>query len=251
MGLDNICNIDHCIYSDHNECIECEDGFYYDKLNISCKSSSKNEKFKNCKYSIYGDSCKNGFYLNKSDYLCYSNEEKNEFYKCAVLSENGNCVEYVDEYYSDGDFKCTKIEGCQKSENENKCLKCYDYYCLDLKAGKCEENYYIEDENKKIYYRCNRTNKEGTGCEECIEDFYPNENGICVNENFCEERKKDGTCIKCKNDEDGIFFLNNIYECVEVYFNDNCLVCNNILDFDNCTKCIDGYQLNENNECVL
>ena len=253
LGLDNICNIDHCIYSNYNECIECEDGFYYDKLNISCKSSIKNEKFKNCKYSVYGeycDSCKNGFYLNRSDHLCYSNEEKNEFYKCAILSESGYCVECADEYYTDGDNKCTKIEGCQKSENENKCLECNEYYCLDLKTGKCEYNYYIEDENKLIYYRCNRTNKEGTGCEECIESFYPNENGICVNETFCEERKKDGTCIKCKNDEDGNFCLNNIYECVEIYFNDNCLTCNYILDFDNCTKCIDGYQLNENNECV-
>ena len=121
---------------------------------------------------------------------------------------------------------------------------------MDLKTGKCEDNDIIEDENKLFYYRCNRTNKEGNACEECIEGFYPDKNGICINETYCIERNEDGACIKCKNDDIGIFCLNNIYECVEIFFNEHCLECNNIIDFDNCTRCLDGYHLNDNNECI-
>ena len=253
LGLDNICNVEHCIYSNYNECIECEDGFYYDKLNISCKNSLENDIFKNCKYSINGDrcdACKNDFYINRTDYLCYSNKEKNDFYKCAIASENNYCIECIDGYYRDGENKCITFEGCQKSENENKCLECKEFYCLDLKTGKCEDNDIIENENQYFYFRCNKTNKQGTGCEECIEGFTADKNGLCVNDTYCKERDNNGNCLKCKNDDTGIFCLNNIFECVEIYFNDFCLECNNIRDFDNCTKCLDGYELNENYECI-
>ena len=253
LGLDNICNVEHCIYSNYNECVECEEGFYYDKLNISCKSTSENEIFKNCKYSRNGDKCdycKNNYYLNWTDNLCYSNEEKNEFYKCAIVSQKNYCVDCIEGYFTDGEHKCTKVEGCFKSEDENRCLECEEFFCLDLKTGNCIDNDYIEDEKNLIYFRCNKTNKEGNACEECIEGFSVNNKGICVNDTYCDERNEEGICQKCKNDENGVFCLNNIYECVEVYFNDYCLVCNNILDFDNCTRCFDGYNLNENNECV-
>ena len=32
--------------------------------------------------------------------------------------------------------KCTRIENCKKSENENKCLEYDEYFCLDVKKTK-------------------------------------------------------------------------------------------------------------------
>ena len=253
LGLDNICNVEHCIYSNNNECKECEDGYYYDKVNITCKSTSENELFKNCRYTNYGercDSCKNDFYLNRTDYLCYNNKEKGNFYKCAISSEDNYCIDCIEGYFLDGDKKCSKVEGCQNSENEEKCLKCREYYCLDAKNGKCFDNDIIVDEDKKYYFRCIRTNEEGTKCEICVDGFTLDKNGFCVNDTYCSDRNEDGKCLKCQNNDEGIFCLNNIFECVEIYFNDYCLECNNYADFDNCTKCLDGYKLNEDNKCV-
>ena len=43
--------------------------------------------------------------------------------------------------------------------------------------------------------------------------------------------------------------LNNVYGCVETNV-DNCLRCDNILDFYECTECVEGYELNNDGECV-
>ena len=53
---------------------------------------------------------------------------------------------------------------------------------------------YIGD--KKFYYHCNRTNKEGTACELCLNGFTLNENGLCIDKVSCKE-EVDGKCIKC------------------------------------------------------
>jgi hypothetical protein len=67
------------------------------------------------------------------------------------------------------DNKCSKIKGCALSENENKCLECDNfYYCLDKKTGKCEINDEIIDENKKFYFKCNKTNDEGLNVKNVI-----------------------------------------------------------------------------------
>jgi hypothetical protein len=83
--------------------------------------------------------------LNNSDHLCYSNKEKNDFYKCAfTLGEK--CDGCVNNYFLGSiDNKCSLIEGCEKSENENKCLICdSEIYCLNLKNNTCINNEFIE-----------------------------------------------------------------------------------------------------------
>ncbi len=47
-------------------------------------------------------------------------------------------------------------------ENKEKCEMCEFTYCLDLKTGICEDNVVIENEEKKYYFMCSRTNKNGT-----------------------------------------------------------------------------------------
>ena len=124
---------------------------------------------------------------------------------------------------------------------------------MDLNTGKCEYNYLVSDKEKMFYYRCNRTNEEGTKCEICLDGFTLDERGFCIDKINCKE-EVDGKCVKCPgNEEDRPFHyhcLNDVFGCVET-FEENCLECNDISDFDKCTKCVDGYEIDEkNNKCV-
>ena len=33
---------------------------------------------------------------------------------------------------------------------------------------------------KNIYFKCNRTNEEGTACKICLDGFTSDENGLCI-----------------------------------------------------------------------
>ena len=248
LGLDHICTIvEHCIFSEDNECIECEDYYYYDKNYKNCQLAEGN--FTHCKYSFLGSNncerCKNDFYLNETNYLCYSNKENEKFYNCAINYINSNTCDICMEGYHLGykDKKCSKIEGCDISENENKCLECdEDYYCLNIKTGICEINDRIVSDDKKYLYKCNKTNGEGTACDICLDGFEL-KNGLCIDEIHCEY-KIDGICKKCEEE----YCLNSIFGCVEMFF-DNCLECNDIFNLEKCTKCIDGYEVDEFDTC--
>ena len=257
LDINNKCtNIEKCIYLDDDyNCIECENNYYFNKSSNKCEIEKEN--FKNCKLTTYdGDicgMCKDDFYYNKSDHLCYSNKEKGKFYKCAYTFNNGEyCIRCIKGYYLGYiDHKCSNIEGCEISENENKCLKCdSEYYCLDVKTGKCEYNDLIKSEDKKFYYKCNKTNDEGTSCESCLYGYFLKDNGLCYNDKYCLEKDKDGICNNCTLHDDNYDFLclNSIFGCVGTYYS-NCLKCNNIFNFDDCTECIEGYNLNEYNRC--
>ena len=250
LGLDNRCtNVEQCIYSDQNgKCKECEDKYYYSLNNGICKTAEG--KFEYCKYgydNLYWARYKDDYYLKRTDNLCYNNSEKGLFYKCAITDISAEkCIQCVDGYYLGYiDDKCTLMEGCGLSESEDVCLECDSfYYCLDLKNKKCYPNNEIVSEEKKFYYKCNRTNAEGTRCETCIEDYALNENGLCIDLENCLSR--DGNkCNQCNED----YCLNNIFECVQ-FNSGHCLECNQILDLSNCTKCESGYELNDYSQCI-
>ena len=192
LTLNNICtNVEKCIYGSYYiiGCVECEDNYYYDEYNMKCKLEYGN--FKNCKSSEdpnFCQKCKDNYYINLTDNLCYNNNEQDKFYKCSDvnITEDENpiykCIYCIDNYYLGKiDNKCSTIEGCDLSENENKCLQCDDgYYCLDMKTNKCIPNNEIISEDKKYYFGCIRTNKEGTACEICIDNYILNENNLCI-----------------------------------------------------------------------
>ena len=255
LGLDNRCSdVKHCIYSDYySSCKECEDNYYYDIKDKKCKKAEG--IFENCKsgYSTYScENCKNDYYLNHTDSLCYSNQEEGPFYKCAKTDFNTErCNICEDGYYlGSQDNKCSKIEGCALSENENKCLLCEQYYCLDAKNGSCIINDEIFNEDEKFYYRCNLTNEEGTKCEICDDGFILNEKGLCFDKAHCKEKDEDGKCKLCQNDyENGFFCLNKDFGCVDLYFEQKCLECNDNLDLYTCTKCFEGYFLDDFGMC--
>ena len=253
LGLDKKCsNVEHCIYSNGYSCRECEKNFYYDFTEKKCQKAEG--IFENCKngYSVSNcEDCKDDFYYNQTDHLCYSNQEvDNIFYKCKRVAWYGKCAYCVDGYeLGEMDNKCSKIKGCALSENENKCLECDTfYYCLDKKTGKCEINDEIIDENKKFYFRCNKTNDEGSRCAECNYGFILNDKGLCIDDQNCLEKNESGECTKC-NFEKGDYCLNDIFGCVKILGYSYCLECNNIFDFYNCTKCSEGYILNQYGGC--
>ena len=109
-----------------------------------------------------------------------------------------------------------EIEGCELSENENK---------------------------------CNITNEEGTACEICL-DGYELKDGLCYEYEHCVEQNDEGDCLKCQNDEKGNYCLNKSFGCKRIYRNNLCLECDDVLDFTNCTKCIDGYKNDEYGRCI-
>ena len=251
LGKDGKCtNKKHCIYSTNYNCNECEDEYVWDNYNQKCK---RNDTFKNCKITLDGEVCslcKKHYYLNITDNMCYNNSKKNEFYKCTkvVGQKCQSCEEGY--FYGYEDYKCNKIANCIQSEDENTCLKCLQHYCLDVQKGKCEENEEILKEENKIYFRCEKTNKDGTSCEICEEGLILSEEGLCINKQDCIEEKS-SVCVKCENNQYSWLSscLNDMFGCIDTYAK-NCLKCNNILDFNSCSECIEGFSLNENGECV-
>ena len=246
-----------CIYTNEkNECIECEDNYYYDKLDKACKPV-ESDSFKNCKYSDdLGEKCefcKSDYYIKLSDNLCYSNTEKGQFYKC-VKSETGQYCSKCEKnfYLGNGDYQCSNAEGCYKSNENNECEECEEDFCLNKKTSLCEWNYLIEDENQKIFFKCKMTNEDATACVSCEERFEVGKEGVCVNKVDCEE-SNGGKCVKCINvDEEGNYHcLNPLYGCVETY-TANCTRCDDNLDvLIHCDECEEGYELDEFSNCVL
>ena len=182
LGLDFKCtNIMHCIRSYEYECLECEENYYYNRDNKTCFSAEG--KYENCQYGVneFCLRCNDDFYLNRKDHLCYTNLEKNDFYKCAMTDiDEEKCFVCVEDYYLGiKDFKCSKAEDCDITEDENRCLECRENYCLNVKSGLCVSKYEIDEDNK-FYYKCKKTNAEGTECEICIEGFSLDSTGVCV-----------------------------------------------------------------------
>ena len=252
LGKDNICtNVENCIYSYMYICYECIDNYIYNRKSMKCEEIT-NENFKNCRSSSDGtecDYCKANYYLSLVDHLCYSNEEKGNLYKCAISSDGKICSQCVANYYlGEKDKKCSKNLGCALlSENDNEvCAECENTFCLDLKKGTCFDNENPPtDENELIYFNCNKTNEEGTECEECINDNFEIINGLCYNIGGCE-KIEDGKCVECKEKSQCV---NKNYGCVDS-FGDNCLKCDNDLDLDTCDECREGYEFDKFGNCV-
>ena len=255
LGLDHKCTIyENCTYSDEDyECIECKDGFYFDNRNRSCQINT--EEFEHCKHSNqfggYCTECKDGYYLTIRDKICRSNEEEGLYYKCKETDYNEFCHKCVEGYYvSTGDHRCSKIDGCKFIKNENECEECEEGNCLIMKNLTCVWNFEITEEYEKIYYKCNYTNIEGTKCEVCEDNYSLSEEGLCVNNFDCEEFENN-ICIQCKKENIyGMYqCLNKELGCVDT-FTENCKRCDITENFYECTECLEGYELDEFNNCI-
>ena len=255
LGKDNICTtVEHCAKSDYyKNCVECEENYYFDLSDKTCKEA--NGIFNNCLESkISGEkclTCRKNYYISLLDDLCYSNEEKGKFYKCKISLDGKECFECIEGYhYGLTDHKCTEAYVCLYSDEDHICQECRDDYCLNKKDGKCYKNYERYDVEEKVYYKCLKTDDEGTNCAQCADNFKVGENGLCINLDDCEEKDNE-TCNKCKkyNYEDNLLCANKNYGCVETLA-ENCLRCDDLDDLNICTECAEGYILSTNYECV-
>ena len=244
----NCTDIEHCINASdiYYKCEECEDGFYFNKTDKKCYEYNNNSIFNNCKYSCELNQqcckCKNGYYLRNNDSLCFSNKEKGPFYKCSESSWDGqDCIECEEPYFLGAyDYLCNLADNCAITENEYRCKNCLDYYCLDDSKGICIENDKIENETNKIYFACNKTNKEGNACIDCLFGFEVGEKGLCVNYDNCTKREngETGICTKCQKN----YCVNKDFGCIYTY-DTNCIKCDNFTNFY-CTECEKGYRVN-------
>ena len=255
LGLDNKCtDVERCIYSTNfGYCIECEDNYYYNALYNNCSIAIG--AMEHCKSSdgYLCHECKKNYYLEYNNNTCEDNTQEGPFYKCAYGDFNEQiCNECEDGYFLGIlDNKCTLINNCKISKDENTCEVCDEDYCLDAKKGTCIKNDIIENEDEKFYFNCNRTNLEGNACEECINGFYIGKEGYCIDFRKCIE-EIDGECLRCtdeKTDYGYDYCANKYLGCIEIFF-EGCSKCDNLLDLNTCTECKEGYQMTVFGRCV-
>lgn len=236
------------------------------------ESDEIQNKYKNCLVIDYLGTdcykCDEGYYLDKSNFSCKdnTNEDDLKFYQCEETDKSGNfCNKCVNDYYlGKTDHKCNKIPGCSESESPDKCLSCDIDRCFNQKKGTCEDPDTIgdlkedeedEDDNEipGVCYKCLKTNKDGSECSECQEDYFLTKKGKCEHEDGCEEKDENGKCLYCKKSYDKYgmeisFCLNKNFGCVE-YYSDGCYKCNDDSDLNKCTECYDGFFLADDSFC--
>ena len=156
------CSItDNCVISYKGECLECKENY------LLIGKEDINTKIKLCKY-YNSDDLKN----------------------CKTINlENGKCDECKDGYYLGlTDKKCTQTEHCDISSNGD-CQKCHNYYYLDKSQKKC----FLASEN---FINCKVSN-DGTKCDECHDDNFFDDEGKCIESNYCSKSFY-YNCVICK-----------------------------------------------------
>ena len=209
-------------------CKTCEEGYLPDE-NGGCTYSY------NCEISYEGRclKCKEDFILiGENNYnifegirICKSSHSE-EFKNCEVIDkDNGNCYLCKEDYFlTINDKKCVKIEFCAESKYDI-CKKCEPGYYLDKLQNKC-----IKQEG--IFINC-KLSIDGKKCDTCLEEYYFDDNGECVWNNFCS-KSKNYKCEKCK---EGYYLAEN-FECST---EENCMIAKRHLGI--CTFCKDNYYI--------
>ena len=110
-------------------------------------------------------------------------------------------------------------------ENENYANSKIPLLILVYEKDAAHYNQFLYNENEKIYIKCNRTNEEGTACDQCIDGYELGNEGYCVNYERCEE-KQDETCIRCRQEPTDILYFcaNKYFGCLETLVN-ACVKC--------------------------
>lgn len=114
-------------------CQECLEEFYYDEVEVSCKSRLRDDPHCDI-YEEWADSCKfcrHGYVLDKNN-LC------------------------VNEPFA--------VENCKKYNPEKKCVKCSDHFIL-------KDNFCIAVKEEKKIENCFKY-KEDSSCAECRETYF-------------------------------------------------------------------------------
>lgn len=224
-------SLDHCDKDSDDYCRECEEGYKLKEEDGTC---------------IACESGKTGY-----DNYCFSTIENCEEYGLYV---EGEICEYCKIGYrlSEDYKKCTKCNDGEISDGY-KCFKkiehCNEYHS-DSSCERCDENYYLKDNQCNSCAANQRSN--GIVCFDKIEncDSYDGNGG-----NYDYSDSDDG-CFQCKSDKpnlttggtqcntctSGKYFYNN--ECI-----DEIKYCMEYSSSTVCSRCKLGYQIKEG-KCV-
>ncbi len=261
---------EHCVEIDIETglCKLCENNYYLDFKNRSCKPNKMDNNYKYCK--IFVNECKecekNYFLANNS--VCSST-------KYCEKAEKGNCISCIEDYYLTLDNICTVIKDCIHSGNSEGCNECKDglYYSFPERLCKksegnftncrystwdqcdaCKDNFYLLKPERKCYnntkknnfYKCKMSDKNGEFCAECEKGYYltTGDDKLCVKMRGCKIAEDENTCLKC---DTGFCYDKKKKMCFDNYNIENE---NNTKYFgceytdekgEKCEQCIEGY----------
>ena len=154
----------NCILSQRGRCLKCKEDYVLIGI-----ENNFNEGIKICK-SIFSDDLKNCESINL--YNGYCNKCKEGF------------------YVNQKDGKCSITQNCDESIF-GVCIKCHKGYYLDKRDEKCKEQ-------KDNFVNC-KESIDSKNCDMCEEDFYFDEKGKCIFNNYCL-KESENKCEKCISD---------------------------------------------------
>ena len=256
---------ENCKESFLEDCLECKNGYYLDKLNNKCEM--KFDDFILCKQSIDNktcDICNNNNYFDE-DGICSPT-------KYCSKQKNFTCLKCIEGYYlTQENSVCTKTQNCMIGDKDiGVCLRCNDSfyldgndyicktnkeddeykYCTKTEEGKCtecEKNYYLGEDFKCTFTKNCSKSELGT-CYQCSKNSYLGYDNKCTNIEHCIYSSND-YCLEC---EDGFYFNRKNKTCYDYYNNLEYNNCKYSCEYaDKCCKCKDNYYLrNSDNLCI-
>ena len=225
-----------------NLCIKCEKKIYSVNKNGGCDPAKTCSPGEN-----YCNECSENNILCK---ICDEGMSPDENGGCSFISNceisyKGECLKCKENYIFIGGMSKFKICKNIYSEDLKNCKE------INEKTGKCdvcENNYYLNADDKKCSLTESCSESNFGICSKCIKGFYLNKNTEkCIKKkdgllNYCSQSIDDETCIKCIDDD--YYLSSNDNQCVHTNF---CLNSENSI----CTECLSGYILTkEKNTCV-
>ena len=216
--------IQNCQESLFGNCITCKNGFYFDKLNETCKR--KNDNFTYCRQTLDNktcDICDRNSYFDEEG-ICVSN-------KYCQKSINQTCVKCIEGYYlTSKNSVCVQTKNCIEGDKDlGICMKCNSTFYLDTKDYLCKSN--LQDNEYKY---CSIV-EEGK-CSQCIEDYYLGEDFKCSFTKHCEESEF-GICQVCSKN----YYLGYDNKCTNI---ERCIYSSD----DYCIECENGFYFNRKNQ---
>ena len=207
---------------------------------LSGNKEENNEHISSFKYGYRIDSVKEWlFSQTMKDYSeNYYKSQDGRIIKinyCEKTNEENKCLNCIEGYYLSRDqLSCTKEINCESGDNKRGlCNLCIDKFYLDLNDRKCKSY-----DDKKEHKFCKIVSR-GI-CLTCNKYYYLDKYNKCTQSNHCY-KSADNKCTKCL---DGYYFgLDN--KCTSIK---NCIYSNN----DECIECKDNYYYHrQNKQCIL
>lgn len=230
----------HCNGPSEDDCINCDDGFYFSDMHQTCFSCNK--ACSACRGPSENDctSCATGYFQN---YMGCSKCE----YNCRKCDSLTNCLEcndgfrrYIREGDTDYDCQPCKNRGCKKCDDSiDQCSECIDgFYPSPTDKANIYDCIKCPNDCKS----CSKNQQGQMTCNDCNNGFYL-DNGICKKcESPCATCTNKNTCLSCANG----FLFDGTSSCSNKC-SDECLTCES--NPNKCTSCKAGYILS-GTKCV-